>query len=64
MTAAGSTESLGFTEEVELSGHIVDSLLLPKVLDQIICDSGLILGLARHTPPAELRRTTAPIPAG
>jgi len=29
-----------FTEEVELTGHIVDSLLLPKVLDEIIQHGG------------------------
>ena len=29
-----------FTEEVELSGHIVDSLLLAKVLDQILAFGG------------------------
>ncbi|MFQ5733755.1 MAG: TIGR00300 family protein [Planctomycetaceae bacterium] len=40
MTAAGSAESPRFTEEVELSGHIVDSLLLPKVLDEIITLGG------------------------
>jgi lysine-ketoglutarate reductase/saccharopine dehydrogenase-like protein (TIGR00300 family) len=30
----------GFEEEVELSGHIIDSLILPKVLDQIAVFGG------------------------
>ncbi len=29
-----------FVEEVELQGHIIDSLLLPKVLDEIITRGG------------------------
>src|SRR6202011_4801874 len=32
--------SAGFVEEVELAGHIIDSLLLPKVLDEIITHGG------------------------
>jgi lysine-ketoglutarate reductase/saccharopine dehydrogenase-like protein (TIGR00300 family) len=30
----------GFVEEVELQGHIIDSLLLPKVLDEILTRGG------------------------
>jgi lysine-ketoglutarate reductase/saccharopine dehydrogenase-like protein (TIGR00300 family) len=30
----------GFVEEVELHGHIIDSLLLPKVLDEILTRGG------------------------
>src|SRR5262249_1848667 len=30
----------GFVEEVELRGHIIDSLLLPKVLDEILTHGG------------------------
>jgi lysine-ketoglutarate reductase/saccharopine dehydrogenase-like protein (TIGR00300 family) len=30
----------GFIEEVELQGHIIDSLLLPKVLDEILTHGG------------------------
>jgi lysine-ketoglutarate reductase/saccharopine dehydrogenase-like protein (TIGR00300 family) len=30
----------GFVEEVELQGHIIDSLLLPKVLDEIVTRGG------------------------
>src|SRR5262249_60663587 len=33
-------ESLPFVEEVELQGHIIDSLLLPKVLDEILTRGG------------------------
>ena len=29
-----------FVEEVELHGHIIDSLLLPKVLDLILTHGG------------------------
>jgi lysine-ketoglutarate reductase/saccharopine dehydrogenase-like protein (TIGR00300 family) len=35
-----STATHGFVEEVELSGHIIDSLLLPKVLDEILTGGG------------------------
>ncbi|MBS0267220.1 MAG: TIGR00300 family protein, partial [Planctomycetes bacterium] len=30
----------GFVEEVEISGHIIDSLILPKVLDEIAALGG------------------------
>ena len=30
----------GFVEEVEVQGHIIDSLLLPKVLDEILTRGG------------------------
>ena len=33
-------EPMPFVEEVELSGHIIDSLLLPKVLDEILTRGG------------------------
>src|SRR5436190_16579054 len=45
-----------FTEEVEVSGHIIDSLILPKVLD-LITESGghfrikrMNVGQARNDP--------------
>src|SRR5437016_4385873 len=38
MTA--TTPAHPFVEEVELSGHIIDSLLLPKVLDEILTGGG------------------------
>src|SRR6059036_2839618 len=31
-----ATDAPTFVEEVELHGHIIDSLLLPKVLDEIL----------------------------
>src|SRR5260221_8720531 len=30
----------GFVEDVEIQGHIIDSLLLPKVLDEILTNGG------------------------
>src|SRR5271170_552565 len=36
-----STKSPGVIEEVEVRGHIVDSLLLPKILDRILLMGGL-----------------------
>jgi lysine-ketoglutarate reductase/saccharopine dehydrogenase-like protein (TIGR00300 family) len=40
-SSATSSPSAGtFTEEVELQGHIIDSLLLPKVLDEILTRGG------------------------
>src|SRR5438105_7571076 len=30
----------GFVEEVEIQGHIIDSLILPKVLDEILTRGG------------------------
>ncbi len=35
-----SMPEMAFVEEVELRGHILDSLLLPKVLDQILTHGG------------------------
>jgi lysine-ketoglutarate reductase/saccharopine dehydrogenase-like protein (TIGR00300 family) len=42
MTATHSPPSPGarFVEEVEIQGHIIDSLLLPKVLDEILTHGG------------------------
>jgi lysine-ketoglutarate reductase/saccharopine dehydrogenase-like protein (TIGR00300 family) len=39
----GSTQTLkasNFVEEVEIEGHIIDSLILPKVLDEILTHGG------------------------
>src|SRR5438477_12323822 len=30
----------GFVEDVEIQGHIIDSLLLPKILDEILTRGG------------------------
>src|SRR5712672_2925532 len=40
MTQAQSGAPAGFVEEVELQGHIIDSLILPKVLDEILTHGG------------------------
>ena len=49
--------SSDFTEKVELTGHIIDSLLLPKVLDCVTAAGGafriekITIGQARKDPP-------------
>jgi hypothetical protein len=46
----------GCIEEVEISGHIIDSLILPKVLDAITANGGkfritnISIGQSRHDP--------------
>src|SRR5262249_11659506 len=40
MTQAHPAASPGLVEEVELNGHIIDSLLLPKVLDETLTRGG------------------------
>src|SRR5919106_1813790 len=53
-------------EEVEISGHIIDSLLLPKILDQITSLGGAFLikqiaiGQARTDPSYALVEVSAP----
>jgi lysine-ketoglutarate reductase/saccharopine dehydrogenase-like protein (TIGR00300 family) len=37
---SGAPEAAGFVEEVEIQGHIIDSLILPKVLDEILTRGG------------------------
>ena len=41
-TASGSEETTSsrFTEDVEVAGHIIDSLLFPKILDEIVALGG------------------------
>lgn len=60
-------EPAGFTETVELSGHIIDSLILPKVLDCITTAGGrfeiqkITIGHARKDPSfalVEVQATT------
>ncbi len=52
------TKRLEFTDEVELAGHIIDSLLLPKVLDEIMSQGGrfeildISVGQRRQDPSA------------
>jgi lysine-ketoglutarate reductase/saccharopine dehydrogenase-like protein (TIGR00300 family) len=38
--AMNPAPSPGFVEEVEIQGHIIDSLILPKVLDEILTHGG------------------------
>lgn len=55
-----------FTDEVELAGHIIDSLLLPKVLDEITLLGGdyesreTRIGHNRHDPSYVRLEVTAP----
>ena len=35
-----TSATTGFVEEVEIQGHIIDSLLLPKILDEILTRGG------------------------
>src|SRR5262249_33920955 len=45
-----------FSEQIELRGHIIDSLILPKVLDEILTNGGTFtirevkIGKQRHDP--------------
>src|SRR5207249_4748282 len=45
-----------FSEQIELRGHIIDSLILPKVLDEILTSGGsftireIRIGKQRHDP--------------
>src|SRR5207245_5602040 len=45
-----------FSEQIELRGHIIDSLILPKVLDEILTHGGsftireIKIGKQRHDP--------------
>ena len=59
-----------FVEEVEISGHIIDSLILPKVLDSIMAGGGtfrisnISVGQGRHDPSyaaIEVRAPTAEV---
>jgi lysine-ketoglutarate reductase/saccharopine dehydrogenase-like protein (TIGR00300 family) len=54
--AAGAGPPTGVVEEIEVRGHIVDSLLLPKILDRILLMGGLFeireckIGVRRSDP--------------
>src|SRR3990172_7595838 len=53
-------------EEVEISGHIIDSLILPKVLDAIMAYGGkfritnIAIGQSRHDPSYAVIEVRAP----
>jgi len=55
-----------FTEDVEIRGHIIDSLILPKILDIITSGGGtfrikhIAIGQARHDPSHALVQVAAP----
>ena len=55
-----------FSEEIEVSGHIIDSLILPKVLDCITSNHGrfeikrMAVGQNRHDPSFALIEVQAP----
>jgi lysine-ketoglutarate reductase/saccharopine dehydrogenase-like protein (TIGR00300 family) len=55
-----------FTEQVEITGHIIDSLILPKVLDTITANGGkfritsIAIGQSRHDPSNALVEVRAP----
>jgi lysine-ketoglutarate reductase/saccharopine dehydrogenase-like protein (TIGR00300 family) len=55
-----------FVEEVEISGHIIDSLILPKVLDAITAGGGkfritkITIGQARNDPSYAVVEVAAP----
>jgi lysine-ketoglutarate reductase/saccharopine dehydrogenase-like protein (TIGR00300 family) len=54
------------TEQVEISGHIIDSLILPKVLDSIMAGGGtfrivnIAIGQSRHDPSNAVIEVGAP----
>ena len=66
MPAKTSAAADGFVERVELAGHIIDSLLLPKVLDHITAAGGsfkieqINVGQARQDPSYALIEVHAP----
>jgi len=59
-TSKSATPAPGFVEQVQLQGHIIDSLLLPKVLDEILTRGGtyvikdIRIG-ERQTDPSQAR---------
>jgi lysine-ketoglutarate reductase/saccharopine dehydrogenase-like protein (TIGR00300 family) len=63
---APSSINLAFTEQVQISGHIIDSLILPKILDLITTGGGsfrmqkITIGQARNDPSFALVEVSAP----
>ena len=57
-----------FSEQIELRGHIIDSLILPKVLDEILTGGGTFtirdikIGRQRHDPSYALIDVFGPTP--
>lgn len=60
------TEEMPHIEEVELAGHVIDSLLLPKILDMVTSHGGnfrikqITIGQARTDPSYALLEIAAP----
>ncbi len=60
-----TTQNL-IVEEVEINGHIIDSLILPKVLDTITANGGTFrithidIGQSRHDPSSAVVEVLAP----
>jgi len=67
--AAAATDADGFVEEIELRGHIIDSLILPKILDLIAAGGGafrikrITIGQSRNDPSYALVEIKAPAAA-
>jgi lysine-ketoglutarate reductase/saccharopine dehydrogenase-like protein (TIGR00300 family) len=65
-TADETDPEYSFVEEVEISGHIIDSLILPKVLDAIMAYGGkfritnIAIGQSRHDPSYAVVEVRAP----
>src|SRR2546422_10546971 len=59
-----------FSEQIELRGHIIDSLILPKVLDEILTHGGTFtiregkIGKQRHDPSYACIDVFGPSPEG
>ena len=58
------------SEEIELTGHIIDSLILPRVLDAILDREGDFIievfqvGVQKTDPSYARLRVSAPTPEG
>ena len=67
-TTAMNVSNSRLTEDVEVRGHIIDSLLLPKILDTIMAAGGsfrikqIAIGQARTDPSFALIEVQAPTP--
>ncbi len=64
----GAAEQFDFFEDIEVRGHIIDSLILPKILDQITSRGGAFkikriqIGQQRHDPSHALVEIRAKTP--
>lgn len=70
MSSAGCTHGVGsifmFSERVEIKGHIIDSLILPKILDEIMNRNGIfeieeiVIGQRKEQASYARLKVTAP----